>query len=237
MPVTSPIKSYRKTSFANIFLAVISAHLLVLNLMGGQKLKDPSPRENISYLETYSLQKAHSPTKDSGDQQQLNQESELKSVSESVINTHAKTVLDSDARHTAVTPSREKHTPQTKQSLKNNKKQSLDGNNSKSNNEDSSTATTASNTPPNIHATYLNNPAPTYPRTSRRLEEQGTVLLDVEIDIDGSASKVRVRKSSGYPRLDKSALETVIKWRFIPKKTAGMPQKMWVSIPINFVLE
>jgi protein TonB len=62
-------------------------------------------------------------------------------------------------------------------------------------------------------------------------------LLAVEIDVDGSASKVKVQTSSGHPRLDKSALETVLKWRFIPGKKAGVPQKMLVNIPINFVLE
>jgi periplasmic protein TonB len=90
---------------------------------------------------------------------------------------------------------------------------------------------------PISNAKYLNNPHPAYPRQSKRLGEQGTVLLEVEIDVDGSANKIHVRKSSGFSRLDKSALETVMKWRFIPGKTAGVSQKMWVSITINFVLE
>jgi protein TonB len=90
---------------------------------------------------------------------------------------------------------------------------------------------------PVTHAKYLNNPHPAYPRQSKRLGEQGTVLLAVEIDIDGAASQVKVQKSSGHPRLDRTAHETVLKWRFIAGKKAGVPQKMWVNIPINFVLE
>lgn len=90
---------------------------------------------------------------------------------------------------------------------------------------------------PVTHARYLNNPHPSYPRQSKRLGEQGTVLLVVEIDVDGSASQVKVHQSSGHPRLDKIAQETVIKWRFIAGKKAGVPQKMWVNIPINFILE
>lgn len=90
---------------------------------------------------------------------------------------------------------------------------------------------------PVTHAKYLNNPHPAYPRQSKRLGEQGTVLLAVEIDVDGTAAQVKVQKSSGHPRLDRTALETVLKWRFISGQKAGVPQKMWVNIPINFVLE
>lgn len=90
---------------------------------------------------------------------------------------------------------------------------------------------------PVTHAAYLNNPHPAYPRQSKRLGEQGTVLLLVEIDTDGSASKIKLQQSSGHARLDRTALEAVAKWRFIAGKKAGVPQKMWVKIPIHFVLE
>lgn len=90
---------------------------------------------------------------------------------------------------------------------------------------------------PITHADYLNNPHPSYPRISRRLREEGRVLLAVEIDIDGHAAQILVKHSSGYERLDQSALQTVLKWRFVPGKQAGVAKKMWVNIPINFVLE
>lgn len=90
---------------------------------------------------------------------------------------------------------------------------------------------------PITQANYLNNPRPAYPRQSRRLGEQGTVLLAVQIDTDGTAAEVRVNHSSGYTRLDQLALTTVRAWRFVPGKKAGVPQKMWVNIPIDFILE
>jgi protein TonB len=62
-------------------------------------------------------------------------------------------------------------------------------------------------------------------------------VLAVEIDINGAASQAMVSMSSGYPRLDRTALETVLKWRFIAGNNDGIPQKMWVTIPINFILE
>jgi len=92
-------------------------------------------------------------------------------------------------------------------------------------------------TTPSSHANYLNNPQPLYPRKSRRLGEQGKVVLSVEVDPKGNVSQITISQSSGHPRLDQSALETVLKWRFVAGKKAGVPQKMWVNIPINFVLE
>lgn len=91
--------------------------------------------------------------------------------------------------------------------------------------------------PPVTHANFLLNPPPSYPKQSRRLGEQGRVVLAVEIDINGAASQAMISMSSGYPRLDRVALETVLKWRFIAGKKDGIHQKMWVNIPINFVLE
>jgi protein TonB len=46
-----------------------------------------------------------------------------------------------------------------------------------------------------------------------------------------------VQQSSGYERLDRTAVETVLRWRYVPGKRAGVPEAMWFNIPINFVLE
>lgn len=90
---------------------------------------------------------------------------------------------------------------------------------------------------PITHAKYLNNPHPPYPRQSRRMGEEGKVFIAVQIDVDGTAAQALVKQSSGHARLDQTALETVLKWKFVPGKKAGVPQKMWVNIPINFILE
>lgn len=90
---------------------------------------------------------------------------------------------------------------------------------------------------PSSTADYLNNPAPAYPPLSRRLGEQGRVVVRVLIDANGAASKAEVRTSSGFERLDQAALQTVLKWRYVPGKRAGVPEAMWFNVPINFVLE
>lgn len=89
---------------------------------------------------------------------------------------------------------------------------------------------------PSSTASYLNNPAPVYPAISRRLNEQGMVVLRVLIGTDGLPQKVEVKQSSGFDRLDQAALKTVTRWRFVPGTRNGVPEAMWHLQPINFVL-
>ncbi|GLW60858.1 hypothetical protein Hthe01_12070 [Hydrogenophilus thermoluteolus] len=90
---------------------------------------------------------------------------------------------------------------------------------------------------PSAYASYLNNPPPDYPTASRRLGEEGTVIIRALIEEDGHASIVQVEKSSGYLRLDRAAEEGVKKWKFKPGKKNGIPVAMWHLIPIKFELK
>jgi TonB family protein len=49
--------------------------------------------------------------------------------------------------------------------------------------------------------------APTYPLESRRLREEGTVVLNLLLGTSGRVEEIAVSASSGSPRLDKAALE------------------------------
>ena len=90
---------------------------------------------------------------------------------------------------------------------------------------------------PSSSADYLNNPPPAYPPLSKRLGEQGKVVVRAFIEANGTATKAEIRTSSGYERLDKTALQTVLRWRYVPGKRAGVVEAMWFNVPINFVLE
>jgi protein TonB len=90
---------------------------------------------------------------------------------------------------------------------------------------------------PSSNASYLQNPAPVYPPISKRLGEQGRVLVRVLIGPDGRAQKAELKRSSGFDRLDRSALEYVMKCRYVPGKVGGVPQAMWYEAPVSFVLE
>lgn len=90
---------------------------------------------------------------------------------------------------------------------------------------------------PSADAAYLHNPPPVYPRMSRRLGEQGTVVLHVLISAQGLPERVELRTSSGFARLDQSALDAVPRWRFVPGQRQGVPEAMWFNVPVRFVLE
>lgn len=90
---------------------------------------------------------------------------------------------------------------------------------------------------PSSNADYLQNPKPAYPALSKRLGEQGRVVVRVLIGADGIAQKAELRQSSGFDRLDQAALNTVLKWRYVPGKRGGVAEDMWFNVPINFVLE
>jgi protein TonB len=86
-------------------------------------------------------------------------------------------------------------------------------------------------------ATYLQNPKPDYTALSVRRGEQGQVVLNVLIGVDGRAQKGEIVKSSGFERLDAAALATVLRWRYVPGKRGGVPEEMWFKVPLAFVLD
>jgi protein TonB len=98
-------------------------------------------------------------------------------------------------------------------------------------------AETPSYQSPSFNAAYLNNPAPSYPPVSRRLGEQGLVLLQVQVNADGTAGSVELQTGSGSGRLDQAALEAVKQWRFTPAKRGDRPVSASVVVPVRFSLE
>ncbi|BBP01299.1 energy transducer TonB [Sulfuriferula nivalis] len=91
-------------------------------------------------------------------------------------------------------------------------------------------------TAPLINADYLNNPKPPYPASSRRLGEEGKVLLRVHVNIDGSVDKIELHRSSGFARLDDSAMNTVPDWKFVPARQGNQAVAAWIIVPISFNL-
>jgi protein TonB len=79
--------------------------------------------------------------------------------------------------------------------------------------------------------------APTYPALSRRLEEEGTVVLRVELDETGRVSVAGVHRSSGFARLDEAALGAVRTWRCTPAQRNGHPVRAVAMQPFKFILQ
>ena len=84
---------------------------------------------------------------------------------------------------------------------------------------------------------YKKNPPPVYPRKARRRGVEGVVLLEVLVDISGRVADLRVLSSSGHRVLDKAALKSVKKWRFVPARRGDESVEMWVRVPVRFELK
>lgn len=90
---------------------------------------------------------------------------------------------------------------------------------------------------PDASASDLHNPKPPYPPVSRSKGEQGTVMLKVCVAALGHVDSVDIAKSSGYSRLDRSAADTVERWRFHPARKGGQAVAMCYQLPIRFSLD
>ncbi len=85
---------------------------------------------------------------------------------------------------------------------------------------------------------YARAPAPPYPRAAARAGIEGTVLLKVLVDVDGSPLEVSLEQSSGDRSLDAQARNQVLKhWRFEPAMRNGRAVQAYGLVPIRFSLQ
>lgn len=79
---------------------------------------------------------------------------------------------------------------------------------------------------------------PVYPEASKRLDEEGIVILRVLIGTDGRVKQAEVGTSSGYDRLDQAALRQARRaWQFLPATRDGVAIESWKELPIRFELK
>jgi protein TonB len=78
---------------------------------------------------------------------------------------------------------------------------------------------------------------PLYPASEIRLEHTGTVLLSVLVLGNGRVGDVRLDQSSGWKKLDESAMREAKRWRLKPGMRDGVAVAMWKQIPITFQLQ
>jgi protein TonB len=76
-------------------------------------------------------------------------------------------------------------------------------------------------------------PAPQYPQIAKDLRQQGTVLLSMTVDENGSITAIEVKQSSGFPLLDRNALDFVRRHWLLPAGAAGRI----FEAPINYTLQ
>jgi protein TonB len=77
---------------------------------------------------------------------------------------------------------------------------------------------------------------PFYPPGEIRLGHEGTVLLSLHILADGRVGEVKLERSSGFQKLDESAIREAKRWRFVPGTSDGEAMAMWKQVPVTFRL-
>lgn len=83
---------------------------------------------------------------------------------------------------------------------------------------------------------YVQPPQPVYPATSKRLNEQGKVVLRVLVNEKGQPSQIAVQVSSGFPRLDEAGRQATLRAVFKPHIEDGRAIAVYVDVPLNFQL-
>ncbi|MGK2742082.1 energy transducer TonB [Tepidicaulis sp. LMO-SS28] len=81
------------------------------------------------------------------------------------------------------------------------------------------------------------NTQPPYPAAARRAGEEGRVVLMLFVAENGRVTDGRIETSSGFPRLDRTALMHALRnWRFTPATQDGQPVGHWKKFAVTFRL-
>jgi protein TonB len=83
---------------------------------------------------------------------------------------------------------------------------------------------------------WVRQPELAYPAISRRLNEQGVVVLRALVNTSGKVEKTELIKSSGYARLDQAARSAMMDALIKPYTENGQPIPIWVKVPLSFNL-
>jgi TonB family protein len=75
-----------------------------------------------------------------------------------------------------------------------------------------------------------------YPIESKRLGEEGTCVLRLQVDSDGYIRATQLLSSTGYQRLNAACLSSSKDGRVIPATVAGKPTASWFLFRVNWKL-
>jgi TonB family protein len=86
-----------------------------------------------------------------------------------------------------------------------------------------------------IMPTPIRRIKPVYPEKCKKEKIEGTVVLEIKIDAEGSVIEAKILKSV-HPDLDKAAMEAIKKWKYKPVIKDGKPLPVVFAVTINFWL-
>lgn len=80
------------------------------------------------------------------------------------------------------------------------------------------------------------NPPFKYPVSARMKHQEGVVRLRILVGTDGRVEEVSLAQSSGFDSLDKSAMDAIRRWRFVPPTRDGVAVEGIGIFPATFTL-
>ena len=83
---------------------------------------------------------------------------------------------------------------------------------------------------------YILPPQTVYPQMSKRMGEQGKVVLRILVNEKGRPDQVQVQTSSGFARLDEAGRQAGMRAIFKPRLEDGRAVAVYVVIPVTFQL-
>jgi protein TonB len=84
-------------------------------------------------------------------------------------------------------------------------------------------------------ANLIHQVTPVYPAIAKITHTQGAVILEAQINKDGSIDSLRVL--SGSPLLAQAAIDAVKQWRYRPTLLNGEPTDVITTITVTFTLQ
>jgi TonB family protein len=88
-----------------------------------------------------------------------------------------------------------------------------------------------------VRPEIISLPEPAYPALSRRLGEEGRVVIKARISAEGGVLSTKVIESSSHTRLDKAALQALKRAVFQPVSSYGIPLSSERTVAYTFRLE
>src|SRR5260221_2417121 len=76
---------------------------------------------------------------------------------------------------------------------------------------------------------------PKYTKEALKAKVETTVLTTLVVREDGSPSKIRIARGSGFG-LDEKAIEAIEAWHFKPSMKGDLPVPMFATVEVNFHL-
>jgi TonB family protein len=78
---------------------------------------------------------------------------------------------------------------------------------------------------------------PQYPVSALEQGLSGTVMVAVNVGLNGAAQAVEVKTSSGVAELDQAAVAAVSEWKFSPATQGTAALASWFEFPVRFEVQ